>query len=352
MNNLPKVAVVILNWNGKQLLEQFLPSVLSSDYENLEIYVADNASTDDSVKMLEENFKMVKILQLQQNFGFAEGYNQALQQISAPYSVLLNSDVEVSPDWITPIIRLMEKDPSVAACQPKILAYHQKTHFEYAGASGGWLDMLGYAFCRGRFFDQCEEDSGQYNSTEEIFWASGCALFIRTALFYKIGGFDRHFFAHMEEIDLCWRLKRSGYRIMVCPDSVVYHVGGGSLHKSNPRKTFLNYHNNLIMLFKNLPVLTLLWLLPFRMLLDWISCFKLIAERKFRDARAILKAQFYFLKGIRIWYRNRKQTGKIVSNNLQPHVKKYKNLTGLYRGSIIIRHFLLRVNKFSDLKKG
>ncbi len=312
MNNSPKVAVVILNWNGEHFLQKFLPAVLATDYSNLDIYIADNASTDNSIQVLEMLFPMVKIVQNDANYGFAGGYNQALRHISAEYYVLLNSDVEVNPNWVTPVIELMESDPNIAACQPKILAYHQKTHFEYAGAAGGWIDSLGYAFCRGRFFDICESDNGQYDQSTEIFWASGCALFIRANLYHAFGGFDQHFFAHQEEIDLCWRLKRSGYSIYVCPQSVVYHIGGGSLHKSNPRKTFLNYHNNLLMIYKNSAAFRLLWLLPVRMILDWISAVKLLAEGKFPDAKAIAKAHVYFLKGLTVWNSTRKHTQRIV----------------------------------------
>lgn len=348
MNPLPKVAVVVLNWNGAGLLQQFLPSVLASTYQNMEVYVADNNSSDNSVALLKEQFKQVKIVQNRANFGFAGGYNEALAHISADYYVLLNSDVEVTPDWIEPVIDLMETDAHTAACQPKILNYHQKTHFEYAGAAGGWLDALGYAFCRGRFFNVCEPDNGQYNTTSEVFWASGCALFIKANLFHAFGGFDHYFFAHMEEIDLCWRLKRAGYRIMACPKSVVYHIGGGSLHKSNPRKTFLNYHNNLVLLYKNCTAVKLIWLLPVRTCLDWVSGLKLLAEGNKPDAMAILKAQWYFFSGIAKWQQNRRHTGKIVQENRLAG-SKYPNLQGLYAKSIIVQHFLLRKSAFSQL---
>lgn len=344
----PSVAVVILNWNGKHLLQQFLPSVLQTQYPNYHIVVADNASTDGSVAMLREHFPMVSIVQNAVNFGFTGGYNQSLPEVKADYYVLLNSDVEVTSQWLTPVIALMESDERIAACQPKVLAYHQKTHFEYAGAAGGWIDALGYAFCRGRFFDVCEPDVGQYDTIEEVFWASGCAMFIRAKLFHQFSGFDNHFFAHMEEIDLCWRLKRAGYRIMVCPQSVVYHVGGGSLHKSNPRKTFLNYHNNLLMLYKNLPAVKLWWLLPVRFVLDWVSGIKLLSEGKWADTRAIIRAQYYFLKGLPVWHRQRRVSQQAIKHHsVYPNAKP--NPTAMYRGSIIIQHFLLRKNRFSDL---
>lgn len=348
MNHTPKVAIVILNWNGSHYMQQFLPSVLASSYPNFEVYVADNASTDNSIAMLCEHFAQVKIVQNEANFGFAGGYNQALTHIKADYYVLLNSDVQVAINWIEPIIDLMETDATIAACQPKVLAYHKQTHFEYAGAAGGWIDLLGYAFCRGRFFDICEPDNGQYNDNAEVFWASGCALFIKASLFHSFGGFDSHFFAHMEEIDLCWRIKRAGYRIMVCPQSVVYHIGGGSLHKSNPRKTFLNYHNNLVMLYKNCTVLHLLWLIPLRIALDIVSALKLLIEDRKPDTMAIFKAHWYFLKGIVQWQRNRKATQKIVAQKRLPNAKP--NLAGLYKSSIIVQHFLLGKSKFSELK--
>ena len=260
----PLVSIVILNWNGKKFLEQFLPSVLLSTYPNKQVIVADNASSDDSVLFVQNNFPQIQIIKNTTNEGFAKGYNSVLRQIKSDYYVLLNSDVEVTPGWIEPIIDLMESDAAIAACQPKILAYADKNMFEYAGASGGWLDYLGYPFCRGRIFEVCEADTRQYDTAQECFWASGAALFVKSAVYHHVGGLDEYFFAHQEEIDFCWRLQLAGYKVFVQPQSVVYHVGGGTLPKGDNKKTVLNFRNNLIMLAKNLPFTELVWKLPFR----------------------------------------------------------------------------------------
>ncbi|MGK2860738.1 MAG: glycosyltransferase family 2 protein, partial [Chitinophagaceae bacterium] len=221
MKPLPKVAIVILNWNGRKFLEQFLPSVMQSNYSNLELVVADNFSTDDSILFVEKNFPVVRIIHLKKNWGFAKGYNEAIKEVKADYLVLLNSDVEVTSGWIDPMVNLLENDNSIAACQPKILSWHNKKMFEYAGAAGGWIDKYGYPFCKGRVFDTCEEDKGQYDQAEPIFWASGASLFIRSSAFQEMNGLDEYFFAHQEEIDLCWRLQIAGHKIYSCPSSVV-----------------------------------------------------------------------------------------------------------------------------------
>jgi GT2 family glycosyltransferase len=288
-----KVAVVILNYNGQKFLETFLPSVINHN-DGYEIFVADNASTDDSVNFLKSKFADIKIIQLANNDGFAGGYNKALKEIEAEYYVLLNSDVEVTPNWTKPIVDLMDKDKSMAACQPKILSYHKKTHFEYAGAAGGYIDWLGYPFCRGRVFDSNEEDKGQYNDTREVFWATGACMFVRAEIFHQLNGFDVNFFAHMEEIDLCWRMKNQGNRIIYSSTSTIYHVGGGTLHKSNPRKTFLNYRNGLAMLYKNLPSNKLFSTILLRHILDGISGIKLLADGSFAEFLAIIRAHFAF----------------------------------------------------------
>jgi len=254
LNRLPSVAVVILNYNGRTYLERFLPSVLRSTYPRLEVVVADNRSTDGSLDFLRTQHPSVRILANPSNEGFAQGYNTALAQVSAEISVLLNSDVEVEPGWIEPVVALMAGDERIAACQPKILDWNAPDRFEYAGAAGGWIDSFGYPFSRGRVFDTCERDTGQYDDPAPVFWATGAAMFVRTAVFLAHGGFDPYFFAHQEEIDLCWRLQRAGYRIYACPASVVRHVGGGTLPQGNPRKTYLNFRNNLVMLWKNLPL--------------------------------------------------------------------------------------------------
>ncbi len=238
MPSLPSVAVVILNWNGKYLLEKFLPSVMASEYDNLTIVVADNASTDDSIAFLKRNYPGSYQVKSDINEGFSKGYNTALKKVSADYYILLNSDVEVSPYWITPVIVLMESDKKIAACQPKILSFENKKQFEYAGACGGWIDALGYPFTRGRIFDTCETDNGQYDTSRQIFWATGAALFVKSNVFHEVNGFDEYFFAHQEEIDLCWRMQRMGYTVYVEPESIVYHVGGGTLPWATVEKYF------------------------------------------------------------------------------------------------------------------
>ena len=237
MTSQPKVAVVILNWNGRKYLEQFLPSVSDTTYSNYEIIIADNGSADDSISFIERNYAGIKIIRLAKNYGFSRGYNEALKDIRADYYMLLNSDVEVKPGWLDPMVELMESDRNFAACQPKVLSFRNKMLFEYAGAGGGWIDRFGYPFARGRVFDVCEEDHGQYDDASLIFWVSGAAMFIRSSVFHQVNGFDEYFFAHQEEIDLCWRMQLAGYRIYSCPASVVYHVGGGTLPKGNSRKT-------------------------------------------------------------------------------------------------------------------
>jgi GT2 family glycosyltransferase len=317
-----KVAVVILNYNGQKFLETFLPSVVNYS-KNCKIIVADNASTDNSISFLANTYPQIKLVQLPQNEGFAGGYNSALNQIEAEYYVLLNSDVEVTHNWIQPIIDLMDSDKTIAACQPKIRSYHQKTHFEYAGAAGGYIDWLGYPFCRGRVFDAYEEDLGQYNDTKEVFWATGACMFVRAEIFHKLGGFDAHFFAHMEEIDLCWRMKNAGNKVFYCSDSTVFHVGGGTLHKSNPRKTFLNYRNGLAMLYKNLPSNKLFITLLFRLVLDGISGIKLLLSGSLSDFLAIIKAHFAFY-------------------GLIPKLKRQspKTVSQIYQKSIVWEHFV------------
>lgn len=321
-----KAAVVILNYNGQKFLETFLPSVVIHN-DGYEIIVADNASTDDSVNLLKTKFADIKIIQLANNDGFAGGYNNALKEIEAEYYILLNSDVEVTPNWTKSIIDLMDTDKSIAACQPKILSYQQKTHFEYAGAAGGYIDWLGYPFCRGRIFDSYEEDKGQYNDTKEIFWATGACMFVRAEIFQQLNGFDTNFFAHMEEIDLCWRIKNQGNRILYSSASTVYHVGGGTLHKSNPRKTFLNYRNGLAMLYKNLPSNRLFSTIFLRLILDGISGVKLLIDGSLADVWAIIKAHFAFYAMIpKLERKAPKQVNQIYQESIvwEYFVKKQK----------------------------
>ena len=337
----PLVAVVILNWNGKKHLQHFLPSVAASTYPNKKIIVADNASTDDSVNYVCANFPSVEIICNTANEGFAKGYNTALKKVEADYYVLLNSDVETTPGWIEPVIALLEADKTIGACQPKIKSYSDKTHFEYAGACGGWIDEFGYPFSRGRVFDVTEEDNGQYDGTAECFWASGAALFVRPQLYHLLGGLDEYFFAHQEEIDFCWRLQLAGHKVYVQPASVVYHVGGGTLPHANSLKVFLNFRNNLIMLAKNLPFAECAWRLPFRLLLDGVAAWKGLLGGSGGYFIAIARAHFCFIK----WciFDQKK--------SVFPEKKKGK-LAGLYRGSVIWQHFVKRKNKFSEIVSG
>ena len=304
MNNL-KVAVVILNWNGKHFLEKFLPFVIQfSPIDS--VYVADNNSSDDSVVFLKSHFPQVNIILNKENGGFAKGYNDALKNINAEYFVLLNSDVEVTENWIDPIIAFMDEHPDVAACQPKILAFNDKSKFEYAGACGGFIDKYGYPFCRGRMFDVCETDNGQYNDIAEIVWATGACMFVRANIYNQLNGFDEDYFAHMEEIDLCWRMRNRGKRIFVIPQSVVYHVGGGTLNKSNPKKTFLNFRNNLITLIKNDPSALILFKIIYRLILDGIAGIVFLLKGNPMDCLAIIRAHFAFYSQIFKAFKKRK----------------------------------------------
>jgi len=340
LNN-PLVAIVILNYNGRDYLQRFLPYVMASAYTNKKIIVADNASADDSVMVVKNNFPTIGIIQLDKNYGFAEGYNQALQQVEADYYVLLNSDVEVTRDWIGPIIALMEGDNTIGACQPKILSYANKQLFEYAGACGGWLDAYGFPFSRGRIFDVLEKDEGQYDTVADIFWASGAAMFVRADLYRKLGGLDGYFFAHMEEIDLCWRMQLAGYKVKCCPASTVYHIGGGTLPKGNSRKVFLNFRNNLIMMAKNLPLYEKLWKIPFRILLDVVFALKNLFSGQAAPFTAVFKAHIAALA----WAFGKKAPGsKIVKQPL-------KNLHGVYNKSVAWAHFAKHKTTFSEIVK-
>ena len=292
-----KVAVIILNWNGEKLLREFLPSVIATtDSTIADVIVADNGSTDSSVDLLRNEFPQVKVLEFSENYGFAEGYNRAIKETNYPYTILLNSDVATTDGWVIPLYEQMEANPNIGACQPKIRAYTNKSHFEYAGAAGGFIDCNGYPYCRGRIFDSVEEDKGQYDDIIPIFWATGAALMVRSELYLKVGGLDKDFFAHMEEIDLCWRILLTGSDIVAVPQSTVFHLGGGSLPASNPRKTYLNFRNNLLMLHKNLPDSTRGKKLFVRRLLDTIAWAKFMATFDFKNANAILKAHRDFKK--------------------------------------------------------
>jgi GT2 family glycosyltransferase len=334
--NYPKVAIVILNWNGKTHLQQFLPSVVNSNYPNLQIIVGDNDSTDGSVSFLNEFFPAVSIIKNEKNFGFAEGYNKVLSQVNADYFILLNSDVEVTPNWILPLIQLMESDATIAIAQPKIKAYYRKTHFEYAGAAGCFIDSLAYPFCRGRVFSSVEEDKGQYDSDLEIFWAAGCALFIKAPVWQKLQGLDEAFFAHMEEIDLCWRAKNLGYRVMYCGQSTVYHVGGGTLNPESPFKTYLNFRNNHFLIKKNIPPSQANILIFVRFFLDFLALLKFLLEGKTQNAMAISKAHRHVIKAF--------FNGQIKYNR---NVVSQSNRVGRYGGSVVWDYFILGKKRFS-----
>ena len=332
-----KTAVVILNWNGKSWLEKFLPNVIQHS-NDAEVIIADNNSSDDSIKFLEENYPNIRIIQNDGNYGYAKGYNLALKQIDAEYFVLLNSDIEVTKDWISPIISLMDSDKTISACQPKILDCNNKNKFEYAGASGGYIDKFGYPFCRGRIFDFLEEDKGQYNDSTEVFWATGACLFIRASHFWEVGGLDEDFFAHQEEIDLCWRLKNKGYKIMVEPKSVVYHVGGGTLNVGSPFKTHLNFRNNLYMMFKNLPLSSLFVIIPIRLVLDGIAAITFLGNKKgISHLFAVIKAHFSFYFEI----------PKLIAKRRK--IKQKCSLTGKTNYSILVKNKLKGIKNFSDL---
>jgi len=338
----PKIAIVILNWNGAKLLQQFLPSVIEfSIGDSTDIIIADNGSTDDSIQILQSQFPEVKILDLKQNFGFARGYNEALKQIDADYFVILNSDVEVTEGWLNDPIRLMENDSSIAAVQPKILSYNQKTHFEYAGAAGGFIDRFGYPFCRGRIFNVVEDDRSQYNDSIDIFWATGACMFARAKSFREVGGFDADFWAHMEEIDLCWRLKNRDYRVVYTHESTVYHVGGGTLSYDNPQKLFLNFRNNLWLLYKNLPAGQLLPILSMRMVLDGIAAVKLLAELNLNGIASILKAHYHFYKSLPALREKRKLAAK-DGHFIIPSEKLPK--------SIVFQFYIRKRKRFSEIK--
>ena len=290
-----KVAIVILNWNGAKMLRQYLPNVLRYSCDEAVVYVADNASTDDSLELMRSEFPEVKLIVLEKNWGFAEGYNKALRQIEAEYYLLLNSDIEVTHHWLTPMVEFMDVHPEVAACQPKLLSVYNRDMFEYAGASGGFLDRYGYTFCRGRIFETVEQDNGQYDYASEILWATGAALMIRSKDYWEGGGLDARFFAHNEEIDLCWRLRIRGRKICCLPESYVYHVGGGTLPKSNPMKTFLNFRNNLTMLYKCLPDSELRHVMRWRWLLDYVAAWEmLVLKHNWGDFRAVYRARRAF----------------------------------------------------------
>ena len=309
-----KISIVILNWNGKEMLSKYLPSVLQYSRDVATVYVADNASTDDSLTLLREHFPEVKLIVLEKNWGFAEGYNQALRQIESEYYLLLNSDIEVTHHWLTPLVEYLDAHSDVAACQPKLLSVVDKDCFEYAGACGGFLDRLGYPFCRGRVFNIVECDNGQYDYPSEIHWATGAALMVRSKDFWDVQGFDGRFFAHNEEIDLCWRLRIRGRKIMCIPESYVYHVGGGTLPKSNPMKTFLNFRNNLTMLYKCLPEDELKLVMRWRWWLDYLAAWEmLLLKRNIGDFKAVYRARNAYKR----WHKDFESDRRAIQSSRQ-----------------------------------
>lgn len=324
------------------MLERFLPSVLAhSQGEGIGIFVADNDSSDDSVSWLKEHFPEVRVIQNPDNGGYSRGYNQSLNQINAEYYVLLNNDIEVTPNWIGPVIELMDADALISACQPKIKDLDRRTHFEYAGAAGGFIDLFGYPFCRGRIFSTSEEDHGQYDEPAEIFWASGACLFVRASAFRDVHGLDEQLFAHMEEVDLCWRMKNLGYRIMYCPDSEVFHLGGGTLQVDSPNKTFFNFRNNLFMIFQNIPREYLIWVLFLRLVLDGIAAMKFLLGGRPQHFLPVLRAHIDFYKNLK------KLTQRRLQNQVCYRRIKFYNA---YRGSIALAYFICGRRKFSSLR--
>ncbi len=335
-----RIAVVILNWNGAEMMRRFLPSVVEYSRDEATVVVADNASTDGSLAMLATDFPSVEVLRLDRNYGFAEGYNRALAELDAEYFLLLNSDVEVTPGWLTPLLDYMDSHPDVAACQPKLLSEARRDHFEYAGAAGGYLDRYGYPFCRGRVLDRVERDRGQYDTPARIFWATGAALMVRRQDWRAVGGLDGRFFAHMEEVDFCWRLRARGRQIVCLPASRVYHVGGGTLSKENPRKTFLNFRNNLLMLYKNLPDDELRPVMRVRAVLDYVALVKFLLTGHTGDARAVLRARREFEKLRPSFEANRRQNLALAAE---------PNIPERLRGSVLWAYYVLRRTTFDRL---
>jgi GT2 family glycosyltransferase len=331
-------AVVILNYNGEKLLKQFLPSVVAHS-QGAAVIVADNGSTDQSIKILKTEFPSVKIIALDKNYGFCGGYNKVLQQLKASYYVLLNSDVEVTQGWLDPLVDLLDQNANVAAVQPKILSYHDRKKFEYAGAAGGFIDALGYPFCRGRILSTVEEDTGQYNDEREIFWATGACFMIRSEVYHRFNGLDEDLFAHMEEIDLCWKMIRASHKIYFSGKSTVYHLGAGTLGYERAQKTYLNFRNGLILIFKHLDGSELVYKIPFRIILDWIAAFMFLLKGKFNNAGSILKAHFHFLRDLGAHRTKRREIQKT-----HPSYSR----TNVYSGLILFDYYLRNRKTFSN----
>lgn len=336
-----KTSIVILNWNGEELLKKFLPSVLQySCSTDVEVIVIDNKSSDNSINLLRTEFPTIKLIALNKNYGFAEGYNRGIQQIQSQYIVLLNSDVEVTENWLNPLIDYLDKNPNTVAVQPKILSYREKHKFEYAGASGGYLDRYSYPFCRGRVLDVLEEDKGQYDDIKQVFWATGACLCIRRVDYIDIGGLDKDFFAHMEEIDLCWRLQARGKTIFVIPQSKVYHLGGASLDNESPRKTYLNFRNNLLMIYKNTNRIQLIETMFVRFFLDILAAIHFLFKNKLNHAQSVIKAYSDFITMLPAFKEKRKENiEKAVEHIINPQ----------YRGSILFDFYLRNKKTFSSI---
>lgn len=343
MSESPRVALAILNWNGVHWLQRFLPVVVKHCPQYARVVVVDNASTDDSVAYVRSSFPDVQIIQHPENWGYAGGYNQALKQLHFEYTVLINSDIETTPGWLDPLVAYMDAHPTLAACQPKILGYNDRSHFEYAGAAGGFIDRYGYPFCRGRMFDTVEEDRGQYNDSRWVFWATGACLMVRNSAYHDAGGLDEQLFAHMEEIDLCWRMQRKGYRVGYCGDSAVYHVGGGTLASENPKKTYYNFRNNLILLTKNLPKQGFYGTLLTRMILDGLAGVKFLIDGQWPHTVAILRAHFTFY---RKWFRLMRQRHMLRADGFADYTE------GIYKKSIALSYFVQGHKHFNDLHSG
>lgn len=333
-------AVVVLSYNGKDLHKLFFPLLLLEAKNNYEVILIDNASTDDTAAYVATHFPEVKIVQLTVNKGFANGYAEGLKQIKATYYVLLSADFEVTKNWYHPLFTLMEKHDNIAACQPKIKYYKEKTKFEYAGAGGGFIDKWGYLFCRGRIFFTLEEDNGQYNNTIEVFWASGGCMFVRSEIYHRLGGLDADLYAHMEEVDLCWRMKNAGHQIAYCGESTVYHIGGSVISYGSPQKLYYNYRNSLILLLKNLSFSKLIWMLPFRLILDGVSGLRCALKGEWIEVKTIIKAHWHFFFTFGKWWEKRSVSQKLISQ---------KNEFGIYKNSIIVDYFLKKKKYFTDL---
>lgn len=334
-------AVVILSYNGRKWHELFLPLIVAEAHTGYEVIVVDNASTDDTLNYVQENFPSVKTLQIAINRGFANGYYEALNQIQAKYYVLLSADFEVTQGWFPPLINAMQRYTGLAACQPKVRYWREREYFEYAGAGGGFMDKWGYLFCRGRIFNDLEKDEGQYNDDIEVFWASGGCFMVKADLYHKMGGLDPDLYAHMEEVDLCWRLKNAGYKIGYIGQSTVYHVGGSVISYGSPQKLYYNFRNSLILLLKNERAVKLLWLFPLRLVLDGIAGLQMMAGGKFKETATIVKAHFHFYGSLGKWLNRRKAAQKLVT---------HRDKSGIYPRSIIWQYFALRKKQFSKLK--